>query len=188
MRSGTHLLIDLILNNLPAYRRSPLYIDLDQCLMRGTSAQEILAGGSYVLKSHYPSIPCADHADNAFREIAARAIIIQPVRDSAEIFRSQSNWGMKERQEFEESLTAFEEFWRPFEKIQIPFAAMTSGRPCQEVLKQLCDVTGQPQPQSPIFPPLRQSTAQVLFHKTLTRLLGRRSPVINTTIAFALTR
>lgn len=188
MRSGTHLLIDLILNNLPAYRRSPLYIDLDQCLMRGTSAQEILAGGSYVLKSHYPSIPCADHADVVFREIAARAIIIQPVRDSAEIFRSQSNWGMKERQEFEESLTAFEEFWRPFEKIQIPFASMTSGRPCQEALKQLCDVTGQPLPQSPIFPPLRQSTAQVLFHKTLTRLLGRRSPVINTTIAFALTR
>ena len=188
MRSGTHVLIDLILNNLAAYRRTPLYIDLDQCLMRGVSAQQILAGGSYVLKTHYPSLSCPDQARSTLRQIAAEAIIIQPVRDPEEIFRSQSTWGMNARQEFEVSMAAFEEFWKPFKSLQIPFSAMTAERPCQEVLEQLCTSTGQPMPESPIYPPHRQSTAQVLFHKALTRLLGHRSPVINTTIAFALTR
>ena len=41
MRSGTHVLIDCILNNFARYRRRPLYIDLDQFVGQGLAWRQI---------------------------------------------------------------------------------------------------------------------------------------------------
>ena len=49
MRSGTHLLIDLILNNFAALRTSPLYIDADRFLRESGSSKELLFQIGYTL-------------------------------------------------------------------------------------------------------------------------------------------
>ncbi len=185
MRSGTHVLIDLILNNFSAYRRSPLYVDLDHHLLRGGTAGDVLAGGSYLLKSHHPGTPHLESQAGALREIAAAAFVIQPVRDLEAVFRSQSAWGQCDRGRFLAAVSEFDAFWSPFAKLQIRYEDMTAAEPCLHVLRAISEFTGQPVPAHVILPPMKQSAAQALFHKTLTRLLGRRSPVINTTIGFA---
>ena len=40
-RSGTHVLIDILLNNLPAYRRRPLYVEPRQVLAQPVSRSAI---------------------------------------------------------------------------------------------------------------------------------------------------
>lgn len=75
MRSGTHLLIDLLLNNFPAYRRMPLYVDLDHALASGLTAADLLHGGCYVMKSHHPNVRYAAAAQAELEELAAAAFI-----------------------------------------------------------------------------------------------------------------
>ena len=67
-RCGTHVLIDTILNNMPAYRNRPLYIDLDKAWKRRDLDEKLFGRidprAGYVLKTHLPiDVPGA--TDNA---------------------------------------------------------------------------------------------------------------------------
>ena len=63
MRSGTHVLIDLLLNNVPGYRRAPLNVDLDHYLAGKNSLDALNRCGSYVMKSHYPNFAYTTQAN-----------------------------------------------------------------------------------------------------------------------------
>lgn len=185
MRSGTHVLIDLILNNFDAYRREPLYVDLDHYLVTRDSAVSLLSCGSHILKTHHPGVPYTPEALDALRYLAENAFIVQPVRDLDEIFRSQAAWGMTDRTAFSESVREFTGFWQPYPKLEVAFADLARPDRCREVVHALAAYLGQPLPAEIIFPPRRNAKARVLMFKALTRLFGASSPVINTTIGFA---
>lgn len=185
MRSGTHVLIDLILNNFDAYRRDPLYVDLDHYLVNRDSAASLLSCGSYVLKTHYPGVPYTPDALDALQRLAGNAFMVQPVRDPDEIFRSQAAWGMTDREAFSESVREFADFWQPFPKLEVAFADLAQPERCGEIVRALADYLGQPLPAEIVFPPGRNAKARVLMFKALTRLFGASSPMINTTIGFA---
>lgn len=185
MRSGTHVLIDLILNNFTAYRREPLYVDLDHYLASPGAIDLLSASGSYVLKTHYPGVNYSSAALSDLQRLAEASLIVQPVRDLEEIFRSQAAWGMADRDAFAQSVSAFTSFWQRFPKLEIPFEALARPDPCREIVHTLATYLGQPTPAAIVFPPPRSAKAKVLLCKALTRLLGASSPIINTTIGFA---
>lgn len=187
MRSGTHVLIDLLLNNFPAYRRTPLYVDLDHYLARGHSLDALKQGGSYVIKTHYPNSAYTAEATAALEDLIHNAFIIRPVREIDDIRRSQATWGMAGALEFDRTVEAFGKFWGDVPKLYVPVKDLVDPKKCTELIQRIADYIGQSPQQPPILPPLKEATAQVLLAKALTRLLGRRAPVINTTIGFALT-
>ncbi len=57
MRSGTHLLIDLILNNFPVYRESPLYLDLERYRLSDLETSRIPDLRGLVIKTHCVPTP-----------------------------------------------------------------------------------------------------------------------------------
>ncbi len=185
MRSGTHLLIDLILNNFPAYRRQPLYVDLDHCLLADPSEDAVLRGGRYVLKTHAPNFPSSERGQEALRQIAEKSFIISPVRLNADVQRSHAAFGVPDAGDFRLAHQKFEAFWQPYLRLQVPFDELVDPERCPGVLRQISQCIGQPMPTRPRLPPAKRRIVNVLLAKTLTRLLGHRSPVINTTIGFA---
>ena len=185
MRSGTHILIDLILNNFPAYRRQPLYVDLDHYLLADPAADAVLRGGCYVLKTHAPNFPLSERGQEALRQIAEKSYIISPVRLTADVQRSQAAFGLTDAGDFRLSRQKFDAFWQPYSRLQVPFDELVDPSRCPGLLRRISQYVDQPMPASPRLPPGKDRVFQVLVAKTLTRLLGHRAPVINTTIGFA---
>jgi hypothetical protein len=187
MRSGTHILIDVLLNNFPAYRRRPLYVDLFHYLARGGKAEELKRGGCYVIKTHYPNTYYSADALAALKELAADAYIIQPVRRAEDVRLSQAACGLSTPEEFPRMVEAFDSFWRDYPKLSVQFTDLTDPTRCPAAIEDIGRFINQKPVESKILPPAKDATRRVLMIKAMTRLLGRNAPVINTTIGFALT-
>ena len=80
-RSGTHILIDLILNNFTPYRRNPLYVDLDRYIHEGLDVEDLIQKGGYVVKTHYPEPTFSATKRSDYEKIFSNAIILQPDRN-----------------------------------------------------------------------------------------------------------
>lgn len=187
-RSGTHLLIDLLLNNFPACKREPLYVDLYHYLAQGGTVDELKRGGCHVIKAHFPDARYPESAVSALKELAAHAFIIQPARREEDVRRSQTALGFRSAGDFPRAVEAFESFWRDYPRLQVPFADIIDPIRCPAVIDDIGRFIGQKPVTPKILPPAKNATVQVLVMKALTRLLGSRSPWINTTIGFALTK
>lgn len=197
MRAGTHLLIDSILNNFPRYRRFPLFINLDG--IPNGRIPELLSSGGYLIKTHFPQV--GDHPDRAplIEAVARRSRILTIYRDPKATYRSTRAWldeeskgndmmSVAESEEgYNESLRRFNEFWGRFEHLQIDFRDLTSPQKQPETIRQIGEWLGQ-EPRSPmVFPYPKTAKFKVYTAKALTRIVGRRAPVINTTIRFGRT-
>lgn len=193
MRSGTHVLIDLILNNFAPYKRRPLYVNLDEVLNSGQAeaiVPRLLDYGTYVIKTHFPQAWTAGNRAPVFDSLTSNAIIVSTTRDTNEICRSTQRFPelyrmFRDDEDLYASLDRFREYWEPFNPLTIPFQSLVRGEGVEEFLHALAERIGiRRNPQ--LVPPIgKQFRTRVYFAKVLTRLLGHRAPVVNTTIGFA---
>ena len=194
MRSGTHLLIDMILNNIPAYRTRPLYIDFDQCLNpRHLTAPDpvfnrISPQSGHVLKTHLPvGVDPEITADPAVTTLIDAALIITVRRDKTEIERSLKQWNAastegRSPRHRDEDYDRFWQFWQGKETIELRFADLFDPQAMTTTIGRIAEATGT-QPAA-LFrgPAPAHRKLAILRNKALTRIAGRFAPRIDTTI------
>lgn len=183
MRSGTHLAIDLVLNNLATYRRTPLYVDIDRYFRMPEPLPDFVGLGSTVIKTHYPQIAESDEAEATISRLAAEALVVQPVRDLDAVYRSLRRFGYPgSRDELNREANRFNAFWNPFSPLRLSFARLADPQGSREALEAIAAEVGLSVPPSPKLSPLKSHPWSILTTKAITRLLGRRAPRVNTSI------
>jgi hypothetical protein len=190
MRSGTHILIDLILNNLPAYRTRPLYVDLDQCLKQARSGRDLLGAvapdAGHVLKTHYPVGVSAALADPRFGPLIRQGIVLAIHRPRADILKSLDRWvgdtTADPETRFGGQIDAFWAFWDGVPRIDLDFSDLFDAAQMRSLIGRISRETGVPAAAAFVPPPGRNAARRIQIDKAATRLFGRHAPRINTTI------
>lgn len=191
MRSGTHILIDLILNNLPAYRNRPLYVDLDQCAKQSTAENDLLgmvsADAGYLLKTHMPlNVPDTMSTDSRIETLIAQSIVITVRRPRADVCRSLGRWhGVDDATATERYGAQYDQFWQVWDgraRIMLDFSDLFVPERMSQLLRQLGEETGTQPVAHYTAPPSGAHKYQIYTNKMLTRILGCRAPRIDTTI------
>jgi hypothetical protein len=188
-RSGTHLLMDILLNNLSAYRTRPLYIDLDKSWRTRFRDPEAITRidhrAGYILKSHLPSgLRPEAKADNDLLALIDAALVIVVKRDKESVVRSLQQWSDHgfDRDKFEEMWHDHWTFWDGKPDIEIEFSTLFDDDEMVRILDQICESVGvarNPVYRGPVAP---QSRRKIYLNKIATRLLGARAPRVDTTI------
>jgi hypothetical protein len=185
MRSGTHVLIDCILNNFARYRRRPLYIDLDQFVGQGFAWRQLAErAGPYLVKTHFPQVESPGLEEAVTRLLGAAKVVI-PRRSAADVLRSSETFdtGLT-RDALKRSLERFDHFWSRVPHLSIEFAQLIDRTHAPAQIERLAEFL-QASPQvPPLLPPDAAQRLGIYAAKLATRLLGDRAPIINTTIRF----
>lgn len=183
-RSGTHLLIDLILNNYRVYRGSPLYVNADRLLHSGRGA-ELERIGAVVIKSHYPYMSFTDDESEYLRALACRSHVIltnRPYEDAAKSARDMMPEVLTELdvdressilQRLCDSSLGFETF---------AFEELTDPSRVDDVLVRVTGLLGVEHRRRSIAARPKIQRRRLLIDKMMTRVFGRRAPRINTGI------
>jgi len=190
MRSGTHIMIDLLLNNLPAYRNRPLYVDLDQCLKQAAPGRDLLGqvtpDAGHILKTHFPVGVPAAKADPRLAGVLDSGIALVLRRDRASILASLARWHHSDTEsaerKFGPQIDAFEAYWAPRERIDVGFRELFSAEAMQALLARIADRSGTAALPRFVPPPGTGEQRRIYLDKAVTRLLGRHAPRVNTTI------
>lgn len=191
MRSGTHILIDMILNNIPAYRNRPLYVDLDQCRKQGTPQNDLIGriapDAGYILKTHMPIGTDPDSpTDPRILDLFAAGVVLTVRRDRAEVCTSLARWHRLPEEapltRYEAQYDGFWAFWAPRKQISIDFADLFAPDRMIPVLDSLCARTGTTRATRFAGPSSEADKARIYTNKALTRLAGRHAPKIDTSI------
>jgi hypothetical protein len=184
MRSGTHLLIDILLNHFPPYRKRPLYLDFDQYVRRGLPLEPVLTCGNYVIKTHYPQNPLPEAARELLARLREKAVVICPQRNELDVKRSLKNFQPETTEDdFHIAKKAFENEWGGV-GLCVRFDEMVNPERFPSVIEALARELGLPLPSIFHPPPSPSERSRVIRLKLLTRLLGPLAPQINTTIRF----
>ncbi|NOY69172.1 MAG: hypothetical protein GXP53_06720 [Deltaproteobacteria bacterium] len=194
MRSGTHLLIDTILNNFSAYRRRPLYVDLDRLLDepdgRDERVEQLLGAGAYVVKTHYPQVYCHPDREPFVLRVARQSNIITVNRKFEQTFRSSSSWGhpiAEDKDIYRESILRFRRFWSEEPMLEVSFPELTIPLHQKATIENISGYinVGLSDSKPVVVTIPKNKRLKVYIAKLLTRLFGNYSPVINTTIRYA---
>jgi hypothetical protein len=196
MRCGTHVMIDAILNNIPAYCRRPLYVDLDQFCKRGMRADagfgQLDARSGYVLKTHFPlgfARPEV-HADR-IAGLARDAFVIRVERDAGDIRKSLAHWAAGDADPtgleryiagLDANLEAFHAVWQDRCDMTLRFEDLFDANRMTGIIAQIARETGSAAHPSYRPMPARRHLNRIYVQKALTRLLGCNAPQINMTI------
>jgi hypothetical protein len=184
-RSGTHLLIDLILNNFPAYRRAPLYVNLDEYLEQGLSIDSLLETGTYLVKTHFPE-PSFSAADLAsYERVFSNSILVAPRRDEVGLVKSyQRMLDVKRKSEVRERHADFWNYWGSKHTCIFDFDAIIDPARTEEILDQLSVVLEIPRAERVIGPPNKKNRFSIYCRKLATRIMGNHLSNVNTTVGF----
>ena len=188
MRSGTHLAINMILNNFLVYKGTPLYVNLEMLLHTGGNLEELSRAGGSVVKTHFPqSIECRGH-EQEISQFLRREKVILVTRNPQQIKLSLQNfgqWGAGESLKFDEIQREFEDYWmraHADDVLSLDYADLIQTEKLPDLLRQIEEFTGltrNPKSVSVIDKNRRFTT---LLSKALTRVFGRFAPYINTGI------
>lgn len=189
-RCGTHVLIDTILNNMPAYRNRPLYIDLDKSWKRRDLDQKqfhrIAPNAGYVLKTHVPIEVSGAPVAPQFVSLLDAAVVLTVQRDPVAMVRSMARWMQAPAEDVADAVladrTAFETFWMGRPQIALAFEDLFLPERMQSVLAEVGMKTGAEPVARYVPPPKADRMGKIMVHKTLTRVLGKHAPRIDTTI------
>ncbi len=186
MRSGTHLVINVILNNFQRYKKSPLYVNLDMFLHLGGNIDKLSSSGGSVVKTHFPqAIECRGHETEIMQFLKKQKVILVR-RDPQEVKRSLKNfgeWGAKEVSKFDQLQKEFDDYWQTQEGVLIlNYADLIQLDRLAEIIKQIEQFTGIVSNQKIKLPLAKNKRFGILFSKAMTRLLGRYAPYVNTGI------
>lgn len=188
MRSGTHLMINLLLNNFPAFKSSPLYLNLDMFVHQGGQLKDLDQSGGFVVKTHFPqSIECRGHEDG-LKEFLGRNKILLVSRDAHEVKHSLGKfgeWGAAEVAHFAQIRQDFSHYWdheHHGEVMRVKYADLIDDTKLPALLEALEEFTGLPRSSKMMGVVAKKKRLTILFWKAATRLLGHLSPRINTGI------
>jgi hypothetical protein len=187
MRSGTHLLLDSLFNNVPTLRRSPLFVDFDAYERSKLPLEPLKGLRGVVIKTHFPETPLAPQYESALAELASRAVVFTPRRSSEEVRLSLAKWGMNlSRAEFGQIEDRFKKFWEQFSPTVVEFRSLLDPVSLSSVLGQIMERTGLKSKAGtrPVMP--ARSRLGVYLDKVATRVAGARALRINTTIGYRL--
>lgn len=186
MRSGTHLLIDTILNNFSGYKNKPLYVDLDEWIRSGRSIDDIYTLEGAVIKTHYPQAKLALKPEELER-LFQNCKVIMPIREEESVWKSSTSSAFdvySSKDDFNKDMEAFNSFWSKFATLKVSFADVVTDD-FDGALQRISRFIGIEGLTKGIKPIPKNQKYKVLSYKLLTRMLGRQSPIINTTIGFA---
>jgi hypothetical protein len=190
MRSGTHLLIDLLLNNFPKYRKRSLYVNMDRFIRDDHLIDQLLAAGGQVLKTHYPQIGDSDSNRVRVLPILARSRVILVERDREDIRRSMArfgDWGTQQLHDLDAQFDRFDAFWdQRDDGLRVHFDDLIDPVLCARVLDRLSSFLDLRCSTVPVFPRPKAARNRVYLDKLMTRLVGRSAPRVNTTIGFSI--
>jgi hypothetical protein len=188
MRSGTHLLINLLLNNFPAFKSSPLYLNLDMFVHQGGHLKELDHSGGFVVKTHFPqSVECRGHEDG-LKEFLGRNKVLLVYRNPHEIKRSLGKfgeWGAAEVSKFAQIQADFSNYWdheHQGEVMRVKYADLIDETKLPSLIEALQTFTGLPRNSKIVGVVAKKKRLTILFWKAATRLFGHLSPRINTGI------
>lgn len=200
-RTGTHVLMDLVLNNLAPYRRRPLYIDADRFLgpldaeSALAAAEQVIAGGSYVVQTHHPALKARPHLDEAIRRIAAAGVVVTTRRDVDDAHRSLTQFvagrdhamdpaAIESAQVLADEMRRHAAFWQGRVAATVDFVDLFDPVASAALMARIAEIVGvEPRRRHRPAPP-KSHRRRVLLAKALTRIAGRHSPVLNTTVGF----
>ena len=190
MRSGTHLVIDLLLNNLRSYRNEPLYVDFDRCVDDMGDPEELLNAGSCVIKTHVQQCSLDEPARHRLKQLAAPGLVIIPNRPLHDIQRSQHQLNQPQSEEqLVRDHQQHLEFWADFSPIVIDFKSLLDPAQATLFLQQVRQRLAIPEPAIPqATVTAARSDYGVFWDKFRTRIAGPKARVINTTIGYKVTR
>lgn len=190
-RSGTHIMIDLLLNNLPDYRNKPLYVDLDQFVKHNRNSRENLADltpdAGYILKTHMPlNTPDYMPENPHIQALIRQGVVVTINRPRAEVCRSIARWRKLSEQVSEERYgPEYDQFWAHWadmDQNRVDFSDLFDPALMQPFLQTLAERTGTRLAASYVGPPTSDRKQRIYLNKTLTRMLGRHAPRVDTTI------
>ncbi len=188
MRSGTHLTIDLLLNNIPGYRQNPLFIDYDTYVYEGYSPSALLGTGSTIVKTHIIQRPFTATSTGILHQLGRRGLVIIPERNPAKIMNSMNRWGYQTTEA--EILLQHRrqlDFWENFDPIVVRFEDVLDSEKSAALLRRVRERLGLPEAPSGQLPVVAGSSRPLnLWRKLRSRLQGSAAPVINTTVGFKL--
>lgn len=192
MRSGTHLLIDSLLNNSRVLRKSPLYIDFDEYISQNSDKseenllQDFVNGGSRIIKTHYPQLGGGSTGANKIvSALSKSSFIITVSRDLDDISSSMQRFTKsKDIENFAEIHSDFEKFWASRRSLNLDFNDLVGQ--WEASIRRIFECIDIPPDGRLKPPPGKDQRYSAYTSKFLTRLLGRRAPTINTTIGFNL--
>lgn len=191
MRSGTHVLIDMLLNNLPAFCGRPLYVDLDQCWKQSRNGPDLLSAiapdAGYIIKTHVPfGLNEAVAQDPRILAILDAGVVVTVQRPRADVCRSMARWNKEDPDapltRYEDWYDQFWDFWATYEKTEIAFPDLFEADRMRAVLAELALATNTTT--APVFtgPPAGSNRGRIYTNKALTRLVGHLAPRVDTTI------
>lgn len=189
-RSGTHLMIDTILNNFPQYRNKPLYLDFDQITNPSYNAEALLqkvCHAKILIKTHYPYEKLFMHENDVSSDLERlhqNAFIIKISRDERCIQASYEK-GFGEIPKIKEEIELFEKYWQNKADVTVDFEELVNNKALTKIIEQISVKLNEESLETVVFPPRPDAFINVGFQKIATRLLGKRTPFgINTTIQF----
>lgn len=189
MRSGTHLLIDTIINNFSCFKTSPLYVDLDHLFNRPGDIDKLLNIGGYIIKTHFPQTNYSKENIDAMNKIIQKSFIISPLRDTTSVIKSSMAFGViRSPAKCGETINLFNEFWGTEERLILSFEDLITPTKTKCIVSQISKYIDEEANIKVMYSIVKSHRYKIYFFKLLTRLLGKYSPYINTTISFAKTK
>jgi hypothetical protein len=186
MRSGTHILIDLLLNNFAVLKKSPLYVNLDMFVHSGQRIAPLDDARGAVIKTHFPqTIECRGN-EEVMQDFLKRNKVILVVRDQDQIRKSLQNfgaWGKAEVNNFEQSSALFKRYWDETHTgnvMRLQYADLIQPQKLPQLLEQIEAFTGLTKNSRTVGVIPKEYRWSIFIGKILTRLLGRRAPRIYT--------
>ena len=193
MRSGTHLAIDMLLNNFPTLVSKPLYLDADQYFRNEENRTKYMNNeltiGQCLVKTHFPQFIPANKLE-VIRKLAAYSHVILLHRPAEKTFKSLNAWGMAEDfVSYRSEVEKFYKFWSITapHSLNVEFDEFISEATFRNLIARVENKIGIVPKEKVTLPVDPRNVWGMTASKLATRLLGRYSPVINTGIRSGMT-
>ena len=186
MRSGTHLLIDLLLNNFPQLRTNSLYVELDHAFHVGIEAKQFEGLGQCLCKTHYAGLENQQLRKEIVEMVADQAIILETYREPTAIENSLKRF-ITNPESLEIAINearGFDSYWAKYDGHMIDFTDLVSPEGNKRVIADVAKITGLKPVKKHVYNRPKSDAKLVLRDKLLTRLFGGRMKRVNTTIHF----
>jgi hypothetical protein len=186
MRSGTHIMINLLLNNFRNYRHTPLYINLDYYFHRGMAVADLENAGGSIIKTHYPQSKECEGLEPQFESFLQSQKVILVSRNHDQVRASLKrfgSWGREEAKKFSEIVERFDGYWdKNQDCLRVDYDDLINPQKVIGVAEKISEFLELPLTRNVVGPRNKNHRLRILIDKGLTRLFGQYVPRINTGI------
>ena len=136
------------------------------------------------LKALFPITGHAETAVPLLDQCGRNGIVVAVRRDRSDVLKSIERWkpNVRDTTDFGNDYDAFWAFWEKREPLTIDFKDLFEPKKMAAVLDDICERVGTTRKASYVSAPSPNDRKKIYASKVTTRLLGRRAPLVNTTI------